>query len=345
MKIEHRVSPAEYILIYALPTSYARLDTFLNQQGLPRSRHQIQTAIVEGLVEIKRQAIHKHRPLGRIRPSTSLLAGDEVWVKTQRKPEPPVAWNYRFLHEEKSFVLVDKPGNLPVHPAGRYFFHTLLTHLEQHPEHGKQAWFPVHRLDRETSGLLVLAKESRACAKLVAQFASRQVQKKYLALVRGECPLAFDITAPLGHCKHSAIHLKMVSSTEGLPAETAFSRLQLFEHPEHGCFSLVACFPKTGRQHQIRAHLDLAGHPIVGDKLYGLPEEEALHFYETGKHRPATQAKLLLPRHALHASELGLKHPETGETLTFSSPLPEDLTQFIQQLKPLREKKSKIPLL
>lgn len=118
----------------------------------------------------------------------------------------------------------------------------------------------------------------------------------------------------------------MTSTLEegGQASLTEFKRIST-----HGEYSLVECFPKTGRQHQIRIHLEAAGHPIVGDKLYGMPEEEAVRFYERRHLTAEAEAKLLLPRHALHAASIHFKHPTTGKMMDFNSPLPGDLVAFL----------------
>jgi 23S rRNA pseudouridine1911/1915/1917 synthase len=111
----------------------------------------------------------------------------------------------------------------------------------------------------------------------------------------------------------------------GQASFTSFKRMRI-----SGDFSLVECYPRTGRQHQIRVHLEAAGFPIVGDKLYGIPEAEALRFYERSHLTPEAEARLLLPRHALHAAGIEFEHPRTGEPIEFRSPLPPDLTAFLE---------------
>lgn len=137
---------------------------------------------------------------------------------------------------------------------------------------------------------------------------------------------------------NSVISLKMMIAPEsegGQSALTRFKRLSVHRHPIHGEFSVVQCFPKTGRQHQIRLHLEAAGHPIVGDKLYGMPESEALRFYERMRLTAEAEARLLIPRHALHAAGIRFQHPVTEKWMDFSSPFPQDLQDFLAEMRPV----------
>ncbi|OFZ55685.1 MAG: hypothetical protein A2428_13390 [Bdellovibrionales bacterium RIFOXYC1_FULL_54_43] len=307
-----------------------RLDSFLKGRYRKRSRETLKRAIDSGAISIQRnQSPHLH--IGRLKASTQLIGGDEVLVLSERKPEPEVSFDYKILFEDDSILVIDKPPNLPVHPAGRYFFNTLLVHLRTNghrdPLKAEREYFLAHRIDKETSGILVLAKNREVCAKLVRQFAERRTEKRYLAVVHGIPPAEFTIDAPLRRTTVSAIELKMMAAPEsegGQPSLTVFRRLET-----HGAFSLVECHPKTGRQHQIRIHLETAGHPIVGDKLYGLSEDEALRFFERKHLSPEAEAKLLLPRHALHAAGIRIRHPVTGQTVEFTSELPDDLRRFL----------------
>jgi len=311
-----------------------RLDSFLKERYHKRSRNQLKRAIGTGAVTVQRNQ-GPHLRFGQPKPSSQLIPGDEVLVMTERRPEPAVCFDYTILFEDEALFVINKPPNLPVHPAGRYFFNTLLVHLKtqghQTPLKAEHDYYLVHRLDKETSGILVLAKHKAFCASVTLQFAERSIRKRYLAIVKGICPPSFTIDLPLKRATNSLIELKMMTTTledGGQPSFTEFKRISV-----HGAYSLVECFPKTGRQHQIRIHLEAAGYPIVGDKLYGLPEEEAIRFYERKLLTPEAEAKLLLPRHALHAASIHFKHPITGVMMDFDSPLPQDLKAFLSSLK------------
>lgn len=350
--VTHEVQPGQ---------SGLRLDAFLKDRYKRRSRGQIQRSIDEGAIRVTRQNTGAF-PLGRLRASLQLLLGDEVHVLSERKPEPQVDFGYQVLFEDEHLFVINKPGNLPVHPAGRYFFHTLLIHLRTRgftqPLRADREYYLVHRIDRETSGVLVLTKTYEACVSVVAQFAKRQTQKKYIAVAHGVPEReSFEVSAPMARADSkpigareaaSRIRLKMAVTPVdegGQTAQTQFRVLKSFERAGKR-YSLVECLPKTGRQHQIRVHLAHAGHPIVGDKLYSLSEPEALRFFEpasrTGaggkahadsefipRYVPAElEAKLVLPRHALHAAALAFTHPITGQRLEFEAPLPPDLRDF-----------------
>lgn len=301
-----------------------RLDQFLVDNYKHRSREALKKAIDEGVITVKRDQ-SPHLKVGKLKPSTQLVAGDEVMVMSERKVEPEVNLNYKIIYEDKTLFVIDKPPNLPVHPSGRFFFNTLLTHLQTQ---SNQEYFLAHRIDKETSGVLVLTKDAESCANVVAQFADRKTEKTYLAAVYGLPPAEFEVNEPMNRSLTSKIGLKMECmpvSEGGLTAQTRFKRIKT-----NAKFSLVECYPKTGRQHQIRLHLAHAGYPIVGDKLYGVDEEFALLFYERERLTPEAEAKLLIPRHALHAASLSFDHPVTNERLTFKSPLPDDLKNFFQ---------------
>jgi 23S rRNA pseudouridine1911/1915/1917 synthase len=345
-----------------------RLDAFLKERYQRKSREQLKRAISSGTVTVQRTQ-SPHLSVGRLKASSQLYPGDEVFVRTERKPEPEVSFDYKVLHEDENLLIIDKPANLPVHPAGRYFFHTLIVHLRtngfKNPLRSERELFLVHRIDKETSGILVMAKNREMAAGLTAQFADRTTQKRYLAVVRGRpAQDEFSVDLAMQRALKSLIRLKMIITPEaegGLPATTHFKRLAT-----RGDFSLIECLPKTGRQHQIRVHLDAIGHPIVGDKLYGMSEEDALKFFDpvpspytylpvessdAGEEEPEEEvfadsvpqvararyippeleARMLLPRHALHAAGIRFTHPLTKELLEFSSPLPQDLSEFLSR--------------
>lgn len=333
MNITRTLTSDHYLVTHSVGPNQQgiRLDSFLKDRYRKRSREQLKKAIDAGAVTVKRTQ-GPHLSVGRPKPSSQLIPGDEVLVLTERKPEPAVSFDYKILFEDDVLFIIDKPPQLPVHPAGRYFFNTLLVHLKtkghQTPLSEDQDYYLVHRIDKETSGVLVLAKDKAVCADITRQFAARETEKCYLAIVRGHCPDEFAIELPMRRAPKSLIELKMeITTLDAEGAQTASTRFKRIS--KHGEFSLVECYPKTGRQHQIRVHLEAAGHPIVGDKLYGMPEAEALRFYERKHLTPEAEAKLLLPRHALHAHTLRFVHPLTQKKLLFTAPLPDDLNAFL----------------
>jgi 23S rRNA pseudouridine1911/1915/1917 synthase len=342
VKSSENLTDTHYLVTYEVRQHGVRLDAFLKEHYRSRSREQLKKIIGSGAVTIQRPQ-GPHVSVGRLKPSLQLVYGDEVQVLSEKKVEPEVCFDYTVVHEDEVLYIIDKPPNLPVHPAGRYFFNTLLTHLKTQGHktplraggESETEWYLVHRIDKETSGVLCLCKQKEAGAYLTAQFAARKTEKTYLAIARGVTPEEFSIDLALMRSTVSKISLKMMVAPEsdgGQPSLTHFKRLSVHKHPIHGEFSLVKCFPRTGRQHQIRIHLEAAGHPIVGDKLYGMPEEEALRFYERSRLTPEAEAKLIIPRHALHAAEIRFEHPVSKKMMTFSSPLPKDLQAFLDEM-------------
>lgn len=345
MNVSEELSADSYLITHDVGPNQngIRLDHFLKERYHKRSRQILKRIISSGAISLKRSQ-GPHVIVGRIKPATQLIAGDQVLVLSERKPEPPVSFDYKIIHDDSGLFVIDKPANLPVHPAGKYFFNTLLIHLKTNgdvapvgarkkdPLRAERDYYLVHRIDKETSGILVLTTDKDACISLSRQFAERTTAKRYLAVVRGVPPETFTVERPLRKARDSLVNLKMEVCDDGdegaLTASTAFKRLEVA-----GNFALVECYPKTGRQHQIRVHLDSAGYPIVGDKLYGRPEQESVKFYDRDWISPEIQAALLLPRHALHAAGIQFTHPSTGEEITFNSDLPYDLRKFLDQQK------------
>ncbi len=330
-------NPDSYLMTHEVGPNQngIRLDAFLKDRYRKRSREALKRVIDSGAITVRRTQ-GPHLQVGRLKPSFQLIAGDEVLVLSERKPEPEVNFDYRVLFEDEVLFVIEKPANLPVHPAGRYFFNTLLIHLKtqghQNPLKMEREYFLVHRIDKETSGILVMAKDKDVCTHLTRQFAERATEKRYLAIVHGITPERFEVDLPMRRARNSAVELKMeVCRPEDEGAQLAYTRFERLE--TSGAFSLVECHPKTGRQHQIRVHLDAVGHPIVGDKLYGLPEDVSLKFVERRYISAELEAKLLLPRHALHSAGICFEHPLTGKKVEFRTGLPKDLQDFLDRQK------------
>jgi len=243
-----------------------------------------------------------------------------------------VVVNFRVIDESADWIVVDKPAPLIVHPANRKPEPTLLGGVEQllayEMENGACPAI-VNRLDRDTSGLVIVAKHSAAARELGMIFERREVDKEYLAIVIG-WPVAdaWECAAPIlraGETGPSPIWVRQIVHPAGRDCRTRFRVEQRFKRGE-GRFALVRCFPETGRMHQLRVHLAHGGHPILGDKLYSGDGSEYLAWMAHGW-TPELQERLLLPRQALHAAKLAL--PWRGCRVEWEAGLPPDLAGFI----------------
>jgi RluA family pseudouridine synthase len=246
-------------------------------------------------------------------PAADLKSGDMLAYDGSGIVEPAVDKDIELLYEDEWFVAVDKTGNLPVHPAGRYFNNTLVFLLED--RYGRKL-YPVHRLDRETSGIMLLAFDSQSVESLSDSISHGS--KEYLALVHGNFPdHEMIVDLPLGRDAASAVRKKRKAWSGGTErAKTRFRKVLAA-----GDISLVRCLPETGRLHQIRVHLLSAGFPVVGDKLYGKDETAFLTFIEHGL-TPEIENLLILPRAALHNAKMVFRHPQTKQEMVIRAPLP-----------------------
>ena len=296
-----------------------RLDLYLARRFTYRSRTQWRKIVREGRLTVNSLAA---------RPSRVLRTGDRIDYVPRRRPEPPVDRHYLLLHADDDLVAVAKGGNLPIHPSGRYFHHTLLhLLLEDHPEWRRL--HVIHRLDRETSGVVVFGRTRAAAGRVARQFRERTVEKRYLALVMGSPPNdRFTIDLSLGPARDSLIRKAVGVRPDGVPAKTSIRVLR--RGPD---WTWLEARPLTGRLHQIRVHLKAAGLPIAGDKVYGADERFFLKFVAGEPLTPEEQARLGHPRQALHAFRLRIRHPRSGATCTFEAPLPTELVGLLQSLR------------
>jgi RluA family pseudouridine synthase len=258
----------------------------------------------------------------RLRPGATV-------AYTRVAPEPFVDDRIDVLHEDEHLLVVDKPAHLPMHADGPFVQSTLVNLLRQRRR--EAGLHLVHRLDRETSGVCVLPRTPAARAALHAQFAGSNVRKEYAAVVHGVVASDFRSDLAVGRARDSTVPMRRAAgerASAGLPACTCFAVLA-----RGSAATLLRCEPRTGRTHQIRVHLEAAGHPIVGDKLYGRTDEQFLAFVRAVKEsKDARRVPGIVPdRQLLHATALSFVHPATGEPVTFRSPPPPLFAEWLQR--------------
>ena len=294
-----------------------RLDHFLKYRIGRLSRTRIQAIIQTQIVLEGRRA----------RPAASVHVGEQIHLNRPAPIEPDVPRTFDVLFEDEHVLVIDKPAGLPMHTTAKFWRNTLVAVLrERYPDQHTEI---CHRIDRETSGVMLIARTPRAGAYLKTAFATRRISKRYLALVKGNPPDHGLIDQPI-KLLDSPTHLMMGPADDGLVAVTRFEVLRRF--PDH---ALVAANPETGRQHQIRVHLASLGYPLVGDKLYGAGEKYFMESCDRGITEELLARFDGLPRHALHAERLTFPHPVTHAPTTIVSPLPGDLTAYMQALEPI----------
>ncbi|MDP2932366.1 MAG: RluA family pseudouridine synthase [Chloroflexota bacterium] len=291
-------------LSFVVAEGGVRLDKYVSEQCPEISRTRAQKLIDEGLVTVNGRAA---------RSSLKLNTGDRVEVVVPPPPPSQLAPEeipLDIIYEDADLLVVDKPAGLTVYPAAGHPGHTLVNAVLAHyPALPGSPLRPgiVHRLDKDTSGLIVLAKNSVAQANLIDQFKSHAVNKTYLALVKGRVtPERGAIEAPIGRDPVDRKRMAVVAG--GKQARTTYQVIKYIDD-----YTLLEVKIETGRTHQIRVHLSAIGYPVVGDKVYGFKSP-------------------YLSRQFLHAYRLGLKLPSTGEYREFKSELPEELKRALEAI-------------
>lgn len=264
---------------------------------------------------------------GPAAPERALLEKDVLRYYPAELPERDVDTGVTVLYDDPEIIAVSKTGNLPVHPAGNYFKNTLWWLLKE--KLGVAEPRMINRLDRETSGVVLVAKNPRAGKACGAQFTARSVLKKYTVFVEGAFGGPVHARGYMKAGPEFGVHKKQEfepsdgeTPAPGREAGWADTKFTLLER--RGAISVVEAVPHTGRLHQLRATLLALGFPVVGDKVYG-PDEGIFRRFLDDRLTPGDAVKLRLGRQALHASELTFSHPSTGERLTITAPLPPDL--------------------
>lgn len=287
-----------------------RVDFFLakNYPFLTRAGWQKRMDIGEVLVNRK-----------EVRASYRMRLGDIVHFYHPEEVEPEVDRGIRVLWQSGAVMAIFKPGNLPMHENGAYRKNTFAKLVHDHV--GKE-WSAVHRLDRETSGIVLCGATHAARQKLAEDFEAKKIVKEYLLIANGLPERSqWTVDGPIGDLETSRIRIKKWVVPGGLSAETGFT----CEATAPRGYSLIRAFPRTGRTNQIRIHAAYSGHWIIGDKLFHPNEDVFLDYWETGRTTEFVIRETGYHRCCLHAAALTFKHPETAVEHRIDSPIPEDM--------------------
>ena len=311
----HEPTPVQHTFRAEEHDAGQRLDLFLVAHLPGHSRTSLARQIDEGHVLVN--GGHGRR----VRPGLRLEPGDVVHVALTPRVEPyaaPERIDLRILYEDEWLAVIDKPPGLTVHPGHAAKSGTMANALAYHFGELSQVQGPmrpgiVHRLDKDTSGVILVAKDDQTHHALASQFRERTVRKEYHAVVRGVVELDADLlSSPIGN--HRTAPTRMAVRMDiGRPSETYYEVVERFKR-----HTWVRCMPRTGRTHQIRVHMESIGHPLVNDRVYGNVEPDLF---------------ALCPRQALHARSVTFRHPASADMLTFESPLPADMTALIEHLR------------
>ena len=304
-----------------------RVDKYLHSRLSNYSRIMIQAIIKAGAVKVNGKPV---------KSSFKLSPGDKIDLTLPQLPSKeilPENIPLNIIYEDDCLIVLNKQADMIVHPARGNTHGTLVNALVSYSDKlssGLGEFRPgiVHRLDRNTTGVMVVTKNDTAQAKIAKQFERRQTKKSYLAIVHGTPELTADrINAPLG------VHPKM-REKYAIRTETGKEAITFYEVLESFCgFSLLKMAPKTGRTHQIRVHLSYIKHPIVADDMYG---GKLVYPWQLQDSEPAVQDPVI-SRVALHASTLEFKHPTTAKIMKFQAPLPDDMQGLLDMLRKYRK--------
>ena len=303
-----------------------RVDHYLTRLFPNHSRAALQRAIVSGHVVVNGLTI---RPSRRLRVNdridVQLPDGDESRIRPENLP-------LDILYEDDAIVVVNKAAGMVVHPGRGTYSGTLAAALQYHFDElssvaGRHRPGIVHRLDRDTSGVILVARDNQVHQMVSRQFEQRTVKKEYRAIVRGIPELESDFIRT--HvCVHTRVREKMMVCAPGGRSREAVTFYRVLEHL--GGFALMALHPHTGRTHQLRVHMQHIGTPIIADRLY--TGETAFRRSHIGPVEPETDT-ILMSRQALHAFRLAIRHPVSGKAMEFEAPLPPDMQQTLDALR------------
>jgi len=236
--------------------------------------------------------------------NTILKEKDEVILLIKQEAEPQVNKDYKIIYEDEYILAINKPSNLPMHPSGRFHGNTLINMLKKQYPNLKT----INRLDRQTSGIVIFAKDDDTTKHLANQFSQRNVEKRYIAVVKGECDINKIIDEPIKQSTYKDICKIMIVAKDGKESQTKVRTMHKSKEK-----SILECKPITGRTHQIRVHLNHIGHPAINDTLYGNNPQEFLDELNN-----KTKYKPLM----LHCQELTIINPQTKEKQTFEAMVP-----------------------
>lgn len=316
-----RPRPTENIIELIIPQNCAglRLDQALAQLLPDQSRTRLQGWILKGRITIDDlEANSKEKVWG----------GEKIKIKPLQHPTETAyaaeAIKLDIVYEDQALIVINKPAGMVVHPGNDNWHGTLLNGLLHHAAqlNGIPRAGIVHRLDKNTSGLLVVAKTLEAQTSLVRQLQNRTMKRDYFALVLGRVTLDGRVNTPIG--RHPIQRVKMAVTKNGKEACTHYLVIEQL----CGC-TLLQCSLETGRTHQIRVHMHSIGHPLVGDPIYSNKPRKVAH--------EVRRLVMNFPRQALHAQRLELTHPKTGQTVMWETGLPEDLEKLLLTLRQYHE--------
>jgi 23S rRNA pseudouridine1911/1915/1917 synthase len=318
-----------------------RLDHYLGRLFPNHSRAQLQRIIDSGSVLLNGLP---HKASRRLRVNDRLHV---QLVSAERPSIEPEDLPVTVLYEDDALVVVSKPAGMVVHPGRGSSRGTLAAALQHHFDAlsdvaGRHRPGIVHRLDRDTTGVILIAKDNQVHQKIAAQFERREVKKQYHAIVRGNPQLDSDYIRTW-MSTHPKVRERMMVCPRGGDAREAVTFYRTAERFER--YSLMELHPQTGRTHQLRVHMQHLGHPIIADKLYtGISElrEADLHATSTGSVAQTADksSPVLIARQALHAFRLTIRHPVTGESMQFEAPWPEDFQKTVDALRSTQAERS-----
>ena len=306
-----------------------RLDVFLTSQLPEYSRAYLQRLIDTGYVSFEPPAGKEAKRALKVFPGQTVRVVVPPPLKARLKPEEiPL----EFLYEDEHLAVVNKPAGISVHPAADQVGSTLVNALlywikDLSSIAGVERPGIVHRLDKETSGVLIVAKNDRAHLSLSAQFKHRKIHKRYIALVRGK-PQHWEgrIDFPLGKSRSHSKKMVVRTNGTGRTAITDYRVLEIFDG-----YALVECYPLTGRTHQIRVHFTSLQLPVASDKLYG--RERKVYLSDLRSKNRKSEEKPIIERQALHAASITFRHPVSQEEVSFNAPLADDMLRLLHALQ------------